>query len=419
MGNNLARCFAERLSARLLASLLAGSILLFLSACSDDDGQTPTPTPKKIVTSQFDPVTTLNDSSIEFGLSNSFLESIQTNKLTAQKTIHQAIKNWAKKPGSYMSLGESHLESETAQPINHSLAVQFMSNTSKKATFCSETILDFLDSKYGQDIQSRAATTKLFLSNSYTETDFKNCKWKSKENAITYSGFIHQYRFAYSWPSDFPMTPVITEPGNNILDQLLPRQGLFISQIELLFLQALASRNIILSGETNTTRFRARANALTGSIVNLKNSMELIYGPQNNPYKNKYGTYVGRSAITEEVIMNNSSWFLLTSRGIHRQELQTSFLRKLLALNDQTLTAFLKKLKGKKIHLSVGFNGPDSMGTRFNLSYSGLNVDGEAEILSLEDRVMVSNYNTAGFQCYTVGVDSPKEPAALDCAKFF
>src|SRR5690606_16896213 len=97
----------------------------------------------------------------------------------------------------------------------------------------------------GKWIMSKAQKNLIFKGNGPARTDFQNCNWSADSNAITYSGFFHQYPFARPWPNDFPPTPVTREEGNNIRAQLSPRKGMFITQMEMSFLESRAASSLL------------------------------------------------------------------------------------------------------------------------------------------------------------------------------
>ncbi len=330
----------------------------------------------------------------------SFLESIKSDLATPSEQVFAQVAEWAKVPSHYLSLGESHMESDTVHPINFKIAKIFIDNLKNKYTFCSETISDFLDSAEGQDLQTGAAKVLIFTGNGAAKTDFKNCTWKSKHSAITYSGFYHQYPFAKAWPADFPISPVTAEPDNNIARQLLPKAGLFVTQIELSYLEFLTTRNFLNHAGLDATAFRKRVAAVAANVQQLKTSMELQYGDAADAYKNKFGLFLAKKALTENVSMPEKAWFLVTSRGYNLAPASLRFLNLMAALENTQLTAFLKKLSSlKPYYISMMF-GPDQNGQRVKSTYGGAELDGESEVLEIQGHLVVVDLTSTSFTCY-------------------
>lgn len=349
----------------------------------------------------------------------SFVETIGVNRAIPPKIVYNKIKSFALQKGTYLSLGESHLESETVNSVNHKLARLFTDRVKNKFSFCSETIEEFLSSSQGKDLIRRAKDTKIFKGNSADKTDFANCQWLPNSNALTYSGFFHQYRFARAWPKDFPPTPVTVEPGNNILEQLNPRKGLFISQIELIWLQTLASRNLILNASRDVKEFRSRAEALLKQVDLIKANMGLLDGKADQPLKNKYGIYLGKQSFNQTVPMDSNSWFLITNRGINKNSRQMGFIEKLLQKSDAELGRFLLRMTKDRPYYMGGYIGPNAKGERIQLQYGGLVVDGEADILQINNRLMFSDFESKDFECVRMAADEISQPTKISCESFF
>ena len=81
-----------------------------------------------------------------------------------KKSLHEIIREiklHARKEGSFLSLGESHLQASTTTPLNSMFAFQYLDALSDQAIFCSENIPTFLTSLDGEEIQKRVTKTKV------------------------------------------------------------------------------------------------------------------------------------------------------------------------------------------------------------------------------------------------------------------
>jgi hypothetical protein len=352
-----------------------------------------------------------------FTASPTFLESILSNHSTPSVQVLTQLKEWAKLPNRYLSLGESHLEYETAIPINFMLAETYRASLLKPYVFCAEKIPTFLESAQGRDLQSFSIENLIFLNNSSSRTDFTDCNWKSKFNAIVYSGFFHQYPFAKYWPHDFPIYPVISEPDNNIAAQLSKKQGLFISQIEVPYIESLAARNILSDKSLNADSFRMRVSRLNTSLNSLNNKMELLFGDSENDFANKYGVFLGPQAFSQNINMPNPAWILLTTRGYKFKTKRLHLLNTLARLSDFQLNTFLEKLRAGKFHYFSLMFGPDQSGEKNNTFFYGVEMHGESEAVVLNDLLYVLEPSEDFFKCYntTGSSDGSEPPQPVNC----
>ncbi|MGZ3727298.1 MAG: hypothetical protein ACXWQQ_15970, partial [Pseudobdellovibrio sp.] len=191
--------------------------------------------------------------------------------------------------------------------------------------------------------------------------------------------------------------------------------GLFVSQIELAYLESLASRNFLRANNAiDAKTFRSRVTAMTANVRDIKSKMELLLGEANDNFRNKLGLFLSKEALTENVSMPQQAWLLVTSRGERIQDAPFRFINQLLTFDDQKLDAFLKKIHGAKpYYLSMQF-GPDQDGKRGTTTYGGVDMDGEAEVLQLGNELIVLDFNSDKFVCYEQGQGSA--PAAvIDC----
>ena len=346
-----------------------------------------------------------------------FVESINADRAVSLENVIAQVADWSKQKGAFLSLGESHREPETVRPLNFVFAKTFMNGVTNKYTLCSETIADYLDSPQGQEMQKSAEQNLIFTGNGPAKTDFTNCKFSSKSNAITYSGFYHQYPFAKAWPLDFPVSPVTSEEDNNIRSQLAPHKGMFITQMELSYASFLASQNLLKDKTLSADEFRRRAEALLKNSDMIKSKMNLLLGDRSEDFKNKFGLFLPKEAFSENVSMTPQSWILLTQRGYALQQKSFLLLSNLLQFKDEQLEKFLMKLKNSKpFFISPSF-GPNADGKRSSTIFSGIEMDGESELLQFQNVTIVAEFGKTGFSCYT-SADGQTHPADCESVMF-
>jgi len=345
----------------------------------------------------------------------SFLESLLAEKTTPREAVMQNIALWAQNTGNFLSLGESHQESETANQVNFAFAKLYIDQLRGGFTFCSETLDHFLTAEQGQWIQAKSDENLIFKGNGPSRTDFTNCKWSSSKNALTYSGFFHQYPFARPWPKDFPPTPVITAEGNNIRDELSPRRGMFVTQMEMSFLEGRAAQSLLKSLTTSTSAFRARVEVLIETVREVvAQQVQLVEG---DSFNNKYGAFYSRDAFAELLPMPAEAWFVVTNRGYRLEKEPFKFFQEMLRLPNENLTKLIMRISGEKSYFySFGF-GPSAAGVRTRTQFAALDLDGESELLQFTNGdTVVSEPDKAGLSCYKYA-DNAATP--VDCSTMF
>ncbi|MBY0516518.1 MAG: hypothetical protein K2P81_06395 [Bacteriovoracaceae bacterium] len=345
----------------------------------------------------------------------SFLESLLASKTTPREAVMQNISLWGQVQGNYLSLGESHLEDQTATQVNFEFAKLYIDQVRNSFTFCAEKIGHFLEAEQGQWIMSKAEESLIFLGNGPGRTDFQKCIWKSNSNALTYSGFFHQYPFARPWPLDFPVTPVVIDEGNNIKDQLSPRRGMFVTQMEMSYLEGRATTSLLASLTHSASALRARVEVLVETVREvISQQVKLVDG---TPYTSKYGAFYSSEAFTELIPMPKEAWFVLTNRGYRLEREPFSFLQKILALPILVQEKFISRVMNEKSYF-YSFNfGPSEAGIGMRTSFAGLDLDGESELLQFKNGdTMVLEPGQSDMACYqTVNA----APVKVDCQILF
>jgi hypothetical protein len=171
--------------------------------------------------------------------SNSFLEDLIVNgEAVGFDQLQNKLKENAKIPRSFLSMGETHLHSKSMSSLHLSLFKKY-SKEVKKINFCSEHINTFLTKKNVEEFlgSSKIYSKKIYDLSIYTSA-MPNCIEKSKyyRRYLIYTGIYHQYPFARNY-SELPrQTEVIKSDVKNIAHQVRNQTGVFISSIELDYL---------------------------------------------------------------------------------------------------------------------------------------------------------------------------------------
>lgn len=337
--------------------------------------------------------------------SDTFLSSIKADfNPIKYSQLKEMVKTHAQSKG-YLSLGESHLQSQTAIKVNYDLMNTYIGETEKRKTvFCTETLDHFLK-PYGEEIQENVKKYKVFEKNSPYVTDFKNCKDKKKiNNYVTYSGFFHQYQFGKPFASEFQATPVIANKGNNILAQMKGLDGLFVTQMELEYMEYSATRAILKMGLTNPKVLREKANHLEKIVKVLTNNMEEVIR-MDDLYTSKKAVVINSKDFDVDLLGNDKSYFVMTNLSYRTNDDSLKALRALVREDDETIAKFLNKLTKSKTYIVSVFLGPLAGGELGTITYP--NVDrkfkGQSLLMhirnSVDDYLMVMEPDAQEFVC--------------------
>jgi hypothetical protein len=332
--------------------------------------------------------------------------------------IIREIKLHAHNDESFLSLGESHLQAITSRPLNTMLANQYLDSLDDEAVLCSENIQSFLTSKDGQELQTRVVKTKIMKANSPSQTDFKNCIDNAKYY-LTYSGFFHQFPFARSFPLEFVQTPVITQDNNTIMEQMSKNTGMFISQIELDFLQMTASTAFLRRNDLNHFNFNNYLRNLNHKIELLKKSMKKLLD-QGVPSKNKFGIFLSQDQIqTPGLKMPKNSYLLLTELESRlNSNHYFSLLSKLSLLKPSLLKRFLHQIQNGKFYFTKDLSEPIEDGSYASTGYGTLprTFKGKSEFLEIKTSdkhyVIIAEPGQENLSCYLQQADHYEE---ADC----
>lgn len=337
--------------------------------------------------------------------SDTFLSSIKTDFNPIKYTeLKEMVKNHAEVKG-YLSLGESHLQTPTAIKVNYDLMSTYIGETKKRKTvFCTETLDHFLR-PYGEEIKKNVKKYKVFEKNSPYVTDFKRCATSKRiDNYITYSGFFHQYQFGKPFSAEFPASPVIARDGNNILAQMGELEGLFVTQMELEYMEFSASKAILEMGTTDASVIRKKLAHLEKVVESLTSNMEEVI-KSDDLYTSKKAVVVKSSDFSVDLNGNDKSYFMMTNLSYRTNADSLKALRALVRENDATIEKFLLKLKNSKMRVGGVFLGPFAGGDLGTVTYPGVtrSFKGQSMIIhirnSAEEYLMVMEPDANDFVC--------------------
>lgn len=323
---------------------------------------------------------------------DTFLSAIKSNfnpiKYSKLKDI---VKTHASEKG-YLSLGESHLQSSTAIQVNYDLMSAYMGESEKRRTvFCTETLDHFLK-PYGEEIKANVRKYKVFEKNSPYVTDFKNCSDnKRMNNYITYSGFFHQYQFGKPFKAEFPASPVIAKDGNNIRAQMGELDGLFVTQMELEYMEFSASKAILEMGITDAEVIRKKVAHLETVIDSLTGNMEEVI-KTDDAYTSKKAVVVKSSDFNVDLNGNDKSYFVMTNLSYRTNADSLKALRALVREDNATIEAFLTKLTKSNIRTVSVFLGPFPGGELGTVTYPGVTRTFKGQSLIMHIRNSAEDY---------------------------
>lgn len=301
-----------------------------------------------------------------------FLSSFLSNSATISfSDLLEKISKHSVNTNVNLSVGESHLHSESALKINERIISEYFKSSSLKITTCLETLSHFDESAIGKYVYLESEKVKVFKGNSPYKTDFSNCFESKRSNYFTYSGFFHQYPFARPFPKEFPKTPVITDASNNILIQMKKSDSLFVTQMELEFLEFTATKSLILSlkESQDIDSFRANAVELVNKVEVLVQKMEQVV-LTNSVFTSKNAVVLSQENF--DINLNGEkNYFVITNFEYRTASKTLAFIKSLLKLDEGGLAKFAKKLDSSRLFMTTLFQVPDEEGNIATSSYGG------------------------------------------------
>lgn len=345
--------------------------------------------------------------------SQTFLESVKPNfEPISYSDLKTKIIEHAEIKDGFLSVGESHLEQESVNAINFDLIKTYAEEKNGKAVFCAESIGHFLK-PFEEQIKSMTSKYKIYYNNGPTNTDFRKCRQKRKSH-ILYSGFFHQYRFAKSFPAEFTRLPVVVQEDNNILYQMNPSQGIFVTNMEMEYMEFTAMRAILISSK-NADELRTRATDLAVKASLINDSMELLY-ETGNPFTAKYGVVVSGDAFDADLNGENN-YFLLTNLSYRRDGELAKAINAIASWSTEGIEKLIYELKNSKNRVSSVFLGPTASGDMGRITYPGVEQTFEGGSFYIHTKsergnvLRVIERTSEQFKCF----DMDNEGTAIPC----
>lgn len=293
-------------------------------------------------------------------------ENVSFNKLLRTISLHAQ-----KAHSTALSVGESHMHSKTALKINEMISTEYFQSSNKRIVTCLETLSHFDQSSLGQYVYANSFKTKVFQNNSPAKTDFANCFERRNKNYFVYSGFFHQYPFARSFPKEFPKTPVTEQENNNILSQMKKADILFVTQMELEYLEFTATKSLItyLKESGDIEGFVLQAKELISKTKLLLERMEPILKGESI-YSSKSAIVLSQDHFSTKLNGANN-YFVITNLDYRGTQDSLAFLKSLINLSAEDLKVFTTKISKNRLYMTTLFQTPNDEGKLPTSSYGG------------------------------------------------
>lgn len=360
----------------------------------------------------------------EKGSQQTFLEAIQEeNHFYDFEQIMDKVGDHRWHKGHYLSLGESHLHKKTSRPVLLKFAYKFLKDTPFKKKFCTENIPDFLTSYPGREMQRLSQEVTVFGGNSPYLTNFKTCSQTKSDLILTYSGFFHQHPFARYFPLDFAQTPVLTKPGNNIMEQMPNKKGLFITLMELDHLELTTSQAMIKKKIRDPQKFKDEVLKLSEKVSVLRSKMRPLWF-RSSSWRTKEALILDQIHFQNIKVLPHNTFILLTDLSSRKILPPLKLLQDLVALPENVLSKFLDFIAEERSFITSSLQEPDDQGQYHPTGYGtySLRFPGGSTFLDLIDSVnkksilLVSSPKAKELKCYT---QSEGQTIELNCHELF
>lgn len=286
-------------------------------------------------------------------IAQNIIEDIDWNHDTlSYEMLKEKVKNHQQQARSFISIGESHLQSQTALPINLELAHDFVSEESS-FIICLESLSHLEAHPEFKSLSQLAKKTIISQNNGPALTDFVECHKNNNKRfqKIYYSGFFHQYPFARAYPKQFAESAVITQKGNNLWEQK-PTGGLFITQVEMIYLEYILSRDLFINAQ-NVEDLKRRFYKSESAIMTLKNKMDIVL-ESSSAYQEKRAVIVTPKhyPVTVQSVMPKETYIMITELNYRSQESGLHFMEKFTKLPANLASRILSLPQNQKYFIS-------------------------------------------------------------------
>jgi hypothetical protein len=265
--------------------------------------------------------------------------------------VRAAIRTAAARPDRYLSLGETHLFAELDRRYLESLAREYLDAAPAPVHTCAEDLSEPVDQlPIYQYLSQASASFWLSPGNGPSQTNFRPCNDAGKR-WLTYSGLFHQYPLPRVFPADFEATPVSQKPGNTIWSQLSSQQGVFVTMMDLVYVQNQTTNGVLHAGWTAPGPFRARVRQLEGAFTRLKGRLGLITDrvPELAARSPLRGAFFRKASLpapsAADAIPADAYLLIVDPEFRYREPVSLPMLRMLAATDDAWLSRLLGTLR--------------------------------------------------------------------------
>lgn len=313
-----------------------------------------------------------------------FIESIDLDKKSDWSQLVDKLDETTRESHHLVSLGESHLHPVTSRAVQSIFINRYLSQVAD-FRFCTETINDFLEHPAGQALQDNAADTLITLKNSPNKTDFRDCRARKYERYFTYSGFFHQLPFARPFPLEIAATPVITNEGENIRDQLNIQNSFYLIQMELEHLEMITQARMLRNPPATLEAFQAKIQLLVEKVEAIKQAQSVIL-PATNLGRQKEAIVLGHEAFAS--LENDQAYILLTDLSYRKNLTALPLLTNIQKLSEKAQSILLRKLQASAVYVTQSIQEPNENGELFRTGYGTIPWSFPANSTFMEIRIV-------------------------------
>ncbi|MCB9091527.1 MAG: hypothetical protein H6621_09170 [Halobacteriovoraceae bacterium] len=304
-----------------------------------------------------------------------------------ESTVLKKIASIAKRKKTYLSIGESHLYPDSTRIYAEKLQKQFFDNVKTNVRTCHETISSLDEYPYYDYFNLHSAEVIASTSNSPKLSNFKQC-YSDEYSLNFYSGFFHQYPLSIAFKNDFPVTEVSGYRGNNIYDQMSGLKGVFVSFIDLDYLEKVWTQSFFKKKFKSVRLFREKANLMISKVDTIMKGLQWTHRT-HNLWRDQWAFIIDKSFFpfnkkVRKTIPDNA-FIYLTEQAFRVPMKKLKLIRALNQLSDERIENFLELLKDMEKYFISTEIQPMSNGDRshFNIGSLPVSFGPESEIFYL------------------------------------